>query len=277
MTIAAGFVCNDGLVLCADTEVSLSSFKISGVKAYIAPDGPVKAGIVGAGWTDGITWFRDRLADSIDHVSNIPQAQALIEDLLAEIYRKHIYPDPHGHRNDFEMLIGLWTDGHTRLLKTAKTAVIQVSYFEALGTGWELASYFLDRMYSPTQSTWTGIALATHMLMHVKKHVQGCGGESHIIHLKNNGHCDFVTTPQIEDTERFLVAFDKAIRPVLFAGPDLNVDQEAFGRLIADAAQRLETLRSNRFIQVQQLVKEGREKEAQKQLDQQKPGFGKTE
>lgn len=252
MTIAAGFTCENGIILCADTEVSLSTFKVSGPKAYIQNKGDLRWGIVGAGLTDSVDMAIQKVWDALAGCDSIYEAKGAIEATIAIVYKNYLFPDPEGlAKRDFQLLIGLWHNGEMALLKTSRLIVVDVPRYDVVGSGWELASYLLDQLHTADMHTGRGLVLATNVLMQTKKYCQACGGESHIIRIHKKYGIAFMSTRQIEDQERFMKAFNAAVAPVLFAGPDLNVSSEEFGQVIAKAAETIETLRSNDFIKEQ--------------------------
>lgn len=253
MTIAAGFVCQDGLILCADTEESLTTFKVRTPKLYMQPTGDLRWAIVGSGWSSSVELAIQKIWDGLSGllVETVDAAHTAIEQVVADVYKTYIFPDPEGSKRDFSLLIGLWDkSGETLLLRTDRLVVIRVSEREVIGCGWELASYLLDQTYDPKMGIARGMILATHVLMETKKYVQNCGGDSHIIRIGKDGFVNGMSLDQISDQETFLTSFNAAIRPVMFAGPDLNVSGSEFGEVVARAAQTIETLRSTRFQQV---------------------------
>jgi 20S proteasome alpha/beta subunit len=251
MTIAAGLVCSDGVVLFADTEMSLSTFKLGGAKAFVCTKGKVKVGVVGAGHTDYIEHAITEICRTVHDCNSTVSAYRSICKVLVDVHKEHIYPDPNASKHSIQLLIGVSEPGNKALLfKTFNTVVNKVYSFEAIGTGWELASYLLDKSYRESVTVAGGVVVATKVLLETKRYVQGCGGDSHVIYM-SDGIADFVAEDQIEDRERYLKAFDQAIEPVMMAGPDLKVTQNEFMQLIAKSAQTLETLRSTKFLQIQ--------------------------
>lgn len=75
MTIAAGFVCRNGLVLCADTEYT-GSTKHSGAKLWARSDGPLGLAIVGAGDPVLIRLARDRIHERVTPDMNFEHSRA---------------------------------------------------------------------------------------------------------------------------------------------------------------------------------------------------------
>src|SRR5687768_4108858 len=105
MTIAAGILCDDGIVLCADSEVSLSTFKLTALKAFIGGprDAPLRAAVVGAGNSDMIELAKQKIASKLMTATTINEAWGGIADAMTDVYSSYMYPDPESHKRDFDL------------------------------------------------------------------------------------------------------------------------------------------------------------------------------
>jgi hypothetical protein len=70
---------------------------------------------------------------------------------------------------------------------------------------------------------WAQI-VAAHLISNVKQFVEGCGGETHLIHVPHSGSANIVTDQrEIADSERYLGPISHAINAVL---PDGTTNDE---------------------------------------------------
>src|SRR5208283_1868618 len=67
MTIAVGFQCDEGIVLCADTEQTAEPFKQRTRKVVLTsdPEGKHLVAFAGAGWTDYILTAIEKATDGL--------------------------------------------------------------------------------------------------------------------------------------------------------------------------------------------------------------------
>ncbi len=145
VTIVAGFNFKSGILLCADTKHSGTS-KQYATKIFtkIYPSGAKSV----FGFSGRSAYARMAISaceKAIQRKSDptIQEMKDEIEDVLIQIYQKHIFKHP--DRNtyggpDFWLLIGLWAHGELRLYTSNETAVDRVHTFECLGSG---ESYFV--------------------------------------------------------------------------------------------------------------------------------------
>ena len=91
MTVAAGFVCSDGIILCADSEHSDEITKFQRSKVFRFGDDLV---LTGAGQTSYITTAFDKLSDKYRQgIPDTPSgARLALEEVILDVYANHIAP-----------------------------------------------------------------------------------------------------------------------------------------------------------------------------------------
>src|SRR2546427_6051638 len=176
MTIAVGLRCQDGILLCADTEhtgysakshhAKLDRFDIYGGNICFA-----LAGASALAWSavqKCKTELQTASADVIGH----------IEETLDREYRRNVFGHPNYSGLDYQLLLGVWlTDKRPRLFCTTATAMTEVQDFECIGIGAELAAYLI-RPGFPVSSFHDALSLTAYTIACVKDGITGCGGMS---------------------------------------------------------------------------------------------------
>ena len=155
MTIAIGFRANDGVLLCADTQQSITG----GVKTYdgkvnthLFSDGKkyrIAFGVAGAGDLDYITTASAKLMDDFPECKNSKEVKLILEGRWLEFFNKHIAPWAYFPRDDrpyVELLISVsgTNNLHPALYHCAGTAFHSCSKL-AIGTGVLLADEMIQR------------------------------------------------------------------------------------------------------------------------------------
>lgn len=157
MTVAIACAFQDGVLFCADTKITTGQQKNHESKIHIRQYGlDIKNGVTlftVAGDTDYAARAIQKCERVIDGLNfqqtSLDEMQDAIEAVLAEYYQAHIFPHPDRRIVGFDLLIGLWLDGETRILATKDTAVPVVSGYECVGDGGYLARYWLRQALGP--------------------------------------------------------------------------------------------------------------------------------
>jgi hypothetical protein len=102
--------------------------------------------------------------------------------------------------------------------------------------------------------------MARYVLGRVKKFVKGCGGDTEIQQVTDDGLFRSSTVKLInlrasDSIEEDFAFFDREIFPLLIAFPNLKVDKKAFRKLFRKAIKALEEQRAERFEQSPKLLK----------------------
>lgn len=152
VTVIAGFVCCDGIVVAADTEHNSSVAKFQRKKIIYYEDADCAVRFAYAGHTDYTDMAIDKMRRAISTSDKtLPGMQAACEEVLLNVYGSHISPffDMNDqNRPQILLLIAVRvTSGEMQLFRVVDTTVSPVAYFDALGTGEYLARSMADWLY----------------------------------------------------------------------------------------------------------------------------------
>lgn len=195
VTIAAGFVCPTGLVLCADTQETRGDIKVRVPKLLIRPTSwneDTDRKLVMAGSGDGA--LIDKLLDvswgaALRAAPSIEAVAAAIETSILAQYARLIGCYHPGSMPYAELIFGIWVKGRGVAMYFADGPVMNpVDRNECIGIGEVLARHIIDRMYAQDIPLELAEVLASYMLSHVKEYVDGCGGESMIAAIDLEGN-----------------------------------------------------------------------------------------
>jgi hypothetical protein len=222
MTIALGLVANDGLVLCADTQKTISGYikTFDGkVHTHLYPEPWIALAIAGAGIEDYIDTARQVLLDNFPEElkqrtgsihSNIP---VLLKERFLKFFDDHIARwayFPERERPTVELLIGVTgKETHPRLFHCAGTSFHETSQ-KAIGDGVLLADQLLTQYGFGDYKVGQLGSLAVYILHRVKKGVDGCGGSTHVVGLRKGFDFALTDDKEIKEMERRFEELDKA-------------------------------------------------------------------
>jgi hypothetical protein len=86
-----------------------------------------------------------------------------------------------------------------------------------------MASFLAERMYKPHLNIYQCVILAAYILFQAKEHVEGCGGDSHIVVLRDSGSSGLVDWYRIEAITELLKSADIQTGELLIDAADLTI------------------------------------------------------
>lgn len=185
MTLIAGFVCPDGLVIAADTEIELGDVRFQQSKLIDSPASqPIYRLILGgAGWSD---YIDETMQDIRDEVAKLGTPRTgdvdeVIRNSIARIHEQNIFM--HWEPGDRErpsvsLIVGLRdVDGHCCLWKTNdKTVSVVTAGATFVGSGIIVANYVSEKLFRSGLPTAVVHHLATQILREARSRGSGVGG-----------------------------------------------------------------------------------------------------
>ena len=259
MTIAGGMVCEDGILVYADTEWTASTLKVQrGKHWFLGGNKRLKCVIAGAGeedhlrlaiqnfWTVLLKADQDKLRTNDVHEA--------LQQAINSVYNQHIYPDPRGDQKEFGIIMGVSTpDDPPLLFKTSGTAILLSDSYEYvyLGSGSEMAMYLSSRLDVRGVPTSVGEYLAAFILWEVKQHVQTCGGNSVIYRLLKDGRLRYRGEGDMLDVEDYFASIDRKVQRIRVHAANLEQSEEQFEKKLAEFADGLRTLRKARLVKLE--------------------------
>ena len=240
MTIAAGFLCREGVLLCADTEVTGWSLKYHESKLghFDCPGGEVAFAVAGNthfGWA--------AIQKCARKLKQTPPEETLdvIDKTLDREYRRNVLSNPlvaSDQSLHYNLLVSLWSPGAgTSLYVTNQTAIRPVYGFECIGAGNELAGYLIRPTFSASMHLREALSLASYALKAAKDSVPGCGGMSIFLIVLNDGRFGTITSVNAGPTknlEEYSNAYDFSTRELLVSLTNTNTQDDDVERYISE-------------------------------------------
>lgn len=206
MTIAAGFTCKNGLVLCADTEYT-GSIRQRGPKVWIKDTGDhsrFTVALAGAGDAALIRLVRNRLFERVSATATEREVETVLEGVLKSVFEDHIDKAPREAVNngyDVSVLVGVRVGARRVLLEHSRTAVAWVDGYSCTGAGAPVANYIAETFFRRNMSMQEAIPLACYLLRQAKTFGVMCGGDSHVLTIPFVGPAEFVPFQTIKKLE----------------------------------------------------------------------------
>jgi 20S proteasome alpha/beta subunit len=238
MTIAAGFRFADGILICADTEISHGSeLKTRGSKIF-----PYRSKR-----SDNklVFTFSGDVAHSKMCIQGMARAVAALppdrwgvagvydalKDELYNFHHQYIFKHPrypYGDGPQVNLIVGAWCAEEKRLnlYESSEAALVEVSDIEPMaitGTGSTLCRY-IARPLIPGQYMALAdvLTVAVYSLREAKDNVPGCGKATELITLSSEGELGSLGWLHSADVEKFADSFATGIRHLFVETCDLS-------------------------------------------------------
>jgi 20S proteasome alpha/beta subunit len=257
VTIAAGFVCYDGMILCADTQEVIPGYtKNETEKIREWKDRGLCIAIAGAGDTELIEALSQRIESKLTggysprEVRFTGECREIIEKTLIEFFNTAVRPwatfprDDRPAMPDLLILLGVSNEvnQYDCLFKTSGTSVRELNPAgECIGTGIMTAKGLIERFYCPFDSLEDSVLIASYILYHAKRWTDGCGGNTHVI--VSSAKSDFFGCPfspaEIKTLENMFEEFDDLTKPLLIGFANPNMRPTTFKSQAKDIQERL--------------------------------------
>jgi hypothetical protein len=216
MTIAVGFQCDEGIVLCADTEETAGNIKQRTGKIVLTAHPEMKhiVAFAGAGWTDYVLTAIEKATDGLGKCNGIKEIAHHLEEKLVGFFDGHLANwayFPEAERPSVELLIGVsLKDGPRGLFYYGGTSFYSIRE-KAIGIGTIVANNLIGEHNKAGNDSLDDLCrLGVFVLSRAKKQVAYCGGETQMIALRGGGDYTFVHLAEIRRMESEIKAIEQA-------------------------------------------------------------------
>lgn len=223
MTIAVGFVCNDGVLLGADTEITYSatSKATEGKILRVVPDGNLYLTY------SGDTWFVGDLIQKVREECGNHVSPENAFSLLENLYRTHMQSQsllPVEEQTWTELLVVTRKDKRhlykyelefePEIYQMIGKNTCRVKNYAVTGIGAEVARAIFDSRYQSFDLMRDAVVLMVDGIRRVKAAVPGCGGSTNLIGITNeeNWFIREIGQEEIFQIEKDTEFLDKQLR-----------------------------------------------------------------
>jgi hypothetical protein len=243
LTIAAGFLTGDAVVLCADSQETIGDYaKTTRQKIYTCNfNNAWRIGIVGA--SDDATYV-DLCQEELERrlcgfqISDFQGILNEIKSVIYEVHSQHIWPRQRDDRPSVQLLIAIHGINQSlrALFVSRNSTVLPVHESQTIGVGTYLADYLLSRIYpvgSIYNATTEEIArTAIFVLDEVKSSIQGCDDETLLMIFQGDGRHRVMTAREVNEISASFDVLYGVTVPVFRAIASPSTDDEEFQRRI---------------------------------------------
>ena len=257
MTIAAGYVCDSGIVICADTQETIPGYTKNSTHKLMSFQ-TADLNLVFAGSGNNATQIDEATQEiavkmSVNRPKGENEFRKSLREVLEELFPKAHYP--RGGGTEVEILMAVKGNGMEQLYKISDCNVAPVRERAAVGSGVVLALQLLERHYDPSVQINEAAIICIYALHHVKKWVDGCGGNTELIVIPRFGQVTSMPSSQIQEIEKYCEAYDDAVKNLLIQIPRTPHSLELFDAYILEAKNKLALARLS-FQEFEQSMRE---------------------
>jgi len=232
VTIAAGFVCGDGVLLCASTRETYGAgyVRLPLEKIRTLEDPDCALAITGTGNTALLEMATERILERLKDKSphNLNRAKKIIVATLLKLHKNQLryFPGP-SSATLLKLLIAIRPrSGPCALLHAEGTTLHEVSSRLILGE--PSLEPFAGALHHPALSLRQTVLIALHTLQLAKRISAAAASETHLVALKNDGKLVYQQLDENVAIERALDMAQGAYRDLLLMCADATLSEEEF-------------------------------------------------
>jgi hypothetical protein len=219
--------------LCADTQETIEPLKRHVPKLRIEPnkDGgdstdELIVAFAGAGDSPFIDKLVSRAWEDAQVGTNIEEVSDDVEKSIKDTYKEYGQIYQTGYCPQVSLLYGIKMHGKSLLFRADGPVVNEKETYDCAGIGLYLSNFLCSRMYRNNLTLEQATILAAYVLFQGKEHVEGCGGESQVAILKNNGGSGIAEN--LSGISRQIQLVDRNVEQVILSAADLTINEEKY-------------------------------------------------
>jgi 20S proteasome alpha/beta subunit len=240
MTVAAGLVCKDGIVLSADTEMSVGDTGKFQQSKIISLD-EIGGYAVYAGDAGFVAEIVPQLSKTVRSERGKPDIATTVGKEWKRCFTEHYTKPPKAEKRFAYLLITLWVADRLRLYCALAQNFYEVETFDILGTGADIARAAIAPFYDEDIGIQKAGILSVYGLLQAKGYAQFCGGKTEVLILRQLAK-NKITVRKIDsvfEIEKDYSILNEAMKPVLWSFPDERTTDKEFKALLKTFASRL--------------------------------------
>jgi len=220
VTIGAGVIATDGIVLAADSQETLDDYlKLFKPKVIELPLGAdLKCVVVGSGDGPFIDMLTERISSLLSviepYMENVKDTvHRAILDVCNQIFP--LYPTQES-KPQAHLLIGIRASDGLSLFDAAVPMLKAAEGYTFIGFGRDLAAYKAKQLMLPQMPLSVAAPLTAHILDVVKKNLQHCGGETKMVVMTADGRVEEKLPSFLENAETGYERISWFLESILF-------------------------------------------------------------
>ncbi len=257
------------MVLCADTQETVDGYRKRNVpkitvrpainplpalkqprrksdpkpKERPSPDPELIVGFAGAGDSSFLEKLIEKAWLGIVQATTYAERCTSLEEEVTKFFERYwpIYSE--NMKPNAELLVGLWSPSEIELFKIDGPLVTRVDSHAFIGWGGHEASTFADRLDMRKLSLKKASSVGIYILKAVKERVPDCGGDTHLLLMKDSGHVYFENPWKIKWAEEKLRRLEEAVGPLILAVASGEADTEEFQASLDEFGGKLLTIK----------------------------------
>jgi len=235
VTIGIGFLCEDGIVLCADNQITWpQSHKDYECKIYRHGDADWSMISTFSGDPDLVKSFNGKFKDAMSKVA-APYTAAKIQDVIETVLSFLDILD--ANPSDLWMLCAVAIpNSEMRLVRTTGKVVSEVGAYSYVGVGDSSLLRYLGQLITDVQfhrpyRADQAYMLATYLVLKAKTHIEGCGGDTDAYVLRPSGHVE-IRNGDTYNTEQPMLRIESKVKVVASCFFDKRMSDENFAKAL---------------------------------------------
>ena len=246
MTLAAGFIASDGIVIARATERSGSAAKWTPTEIFVGSSSAYEIAVTGSGDPALIRMAADQLLErTLEGDEDLSDLCEECERLVNRLSKKYIfcYGERDAERPQLQLLVGarMREDGSRLLLRSDANRIAKSDGIELVGHGSELARSVASWLYEPGLTVSVLARLVPHIVQWTAEHVPGCGRSTQLLCL--SGAAQSPEPLQTPAEAEFFWGLNRLLQPIITGCIDERISDVQFDDRLRWFEERLSAVR----------------------------------
>jgi 20S proteasome alpha/beta subunit len=260
MTVVAGFVCSNGAVLAADTEISFENGGKRNESKIFPINRTMGCYLTYTGYSDFVKELVDSLREETKTVDTAEEILTIIKNRYQNMTSRQQNKALPEERSWAHVLVTVrkdvrepWKeklhDYNTLLYLARDDHFFKIDTYAVLGIGENQAASIFEPFCNKYFSTRLAAYTAIDAIRKVKNSVQGVGGATELVEIMNDDSLPFADfgKEEVQEIEKEYEFFEKTAHPVLMAFVS-NLSQEKLQAALGAFGHRLSKRRKERKL-----------------------------
>ncbi|MGA3169144.1 MAG: hypothetical protein ABSF14_23860 [Terriglobia bacterium] len=230
MTIAAGFKCRDGVLLCADSQITSDQGKTYQAKIF----GINKPAGVYLTYCGSVLFAKELVDVLRESLKGDPGKSAAkkVRKIYQHFHHRHYTQPKKAEKSFADILITLRDEDQALLYHASGRHFLLVDTYQPLGIGREYGESLFAPFYNKTMTRTEAGYLAIYALWKIKAYVHGCGGRTHIREVLDDPGIlpapRWLAEADLKRIEADYEFFEKAVYPLIPIFPNRQIGRTDF-------------------------------------------------
>jgi hypothetical protein len=231
MTIAAGLLQEENIVLAADTLHITGGVPVYGTKLFhLAPRKSLTVSITGSGDSEFMKTIAQKIDKALPESATLDELAKIVDEENFKFHKHHVFKHPSKAEDkpEYDLLIAASAPYEKKLclFKTTRGAFFRVDTYEFIGIGAPVANAFANGIYGREMPLIEAECFALYGIHQAKKFDPNCGGDTQAVVIQLDGRRTVLSNQYIKRAGEYFDAFTQDFKELVLPSSSKEFESE---------------------------------------------------